>query len=246
MPLSGRALVVGAGRGLGADIARSLASAGMDVVVSARSAGEVTSVASEIGGIAVTGDVSVPADVERMVETAGRIDLLVANAGIALWQECAWEVPLEQWWQVFEVNVLGTHLCCRAAIPGMLERGGGRIVIVASGAAYLAGLANSAYAASKAAVCRYAETLSVQLGDRLPVFAISPGLVRTKMTESFPDDSRWSSPEAVTSLVRALASGRLDALRGRYLHALDDPPDRLEKRVPEILSEDLNSIRLRR
>ena len=61
---------------------------------------------------------------------------------------------------MLEVNVLGVHLCCRAVIPGMLERGSGRIVITGSGAAYLPGRSSTAYTSSKAAVCRYGETLA--------------------------------------------------------------------------------------
>ena len=128
--LTGVALVTGGGRGIGADVARELASAGMRVAVSARTRAQVQAVAQEIGGLAIEGDVSKQADVERMVaETErelGPIDLLVANAGIALWEERAWEVPVEDWWRVQEVNVLGVYLTCRAVIPGMLERGKGR------------------------------------------------------------------------------------------------------------------------
>ena len=128
------ALVTGGGRGIGANIARELAGAGWDVVVTGRTAEEVDAVAREIGGRAVVGDVSKKADVERMVADAGDVELLVANAGIAIWERAAWDVPLDEWWHVLEVNVLGVHLCCRKVIPSMLERGGGRIVITGSGA----------------------------------------------------------------------------------------------------------------
>jgi 3-oxoacyl-[acyl-carrier protein] reductase len=148
---------------------------------------------------------------------------------------------------VFEVNVLGVYLCCRAVVPGMLTRGGGRIVNVASGAAYLPGSSTTAYSASKAAVHRFSETLALQLEPHgIPVFSISPGLVRTRMTESFGDDAPWTPPELAPRLVRALASGRLDGLAGRYLHAEHDDVDDLAGRVDEILSADLNAIRLRR
>ncbi|HSC90369.1 MAG TPA: SDR family oxidoreductase [Gaiellaceae bacterium] len=243
----GTALVTGAGRGIGARVARELAADGWRVVVTARTREQVASVAEETGGLAVVGDVSTEADVERMVEEAGAVDLLVANAGISLREQGAWDSPVADWWRVFEVNVLGVHLCCRAVIPGMLERGGGRIVITGSGAAYLPGVSNTAYGASKAAVVRYAETLATQLAGRIPVFPISPGLVRTAMTqEAFSDDAPWTPPELAPRLVRELASGRFDALSGRYIHAEHDPVDELEQRVERILAEDLNAIRLRR
>jgi NAD(P)-dependent dehydrogenase (short-subunit alcohol dehydrogenase family) len=128
----------------------------------------------------------------------------------------------------------------------MLERGAGRIVIVGSGSAYLPGASGNAYASSKAAVCRYGETLANSLRDRIPVFVISPGMVRTEMTSSFPDDMPWTPPECAPRLVRALASGEFDALAGRYLHAEHDPPEALRGRIDEILEHDWNAIRLRR
>jgi NAD(P)-dependent dehydrogenase (short-subunit alcohol dehydrogenase family) len=246
------ALVTGGGRGIGASVARELASAGMRVAVSARSADQVESVAQEIGGLAVAADVSKREDVESMVARVerelGPIDLLVANAGVAIWEKSAWELDPADWWHVLEVNVLGVYLCCRTVIPGMIERGRGRIVITASGAAYLPGSTSTAYSSSKAAVTRFGETLARQLEQHgIPVFPISPGLVRTEMTEGvFSDDAPWTAPEAAPNLVRALASGRFDALSGRYLHAEHDPPEELEQRIDAILRDDLNAIRLRR
>ena len=246
--LEGLALVAGAGRGIGAGIARDLASAGMRVAVTGRTRDQVEAVAAEIGGTALVGDVSRPEDVARWVDELGAVDLLVANAGIAIHEGHAWEVDAEEWWHVLEVNVLGVYLCCRAVIPGMIERGGGRIVITGSGASYLPGSRESAYAASKAAVGRFGETLARQLEPHgIPVFVISPGLVRTAMTQrAFADDAPWTPPELAPRLVRALASGRADALSGRYIHAEHDDVDDLVARADEIRRDDLNAIRLQR
>ena len=245
--LEGVALVTGGGRGIGADVARELAAAGMQVAVTARTATEVEAVAEEIGGRALVGDASRREDVERWVAEVGEIDLLVANAGIEGPSGDPWEIDPDEWWHVFEVNVLGVYLCCRAVVPGMLERGRGRIVITGSGAAYLPGSTNTSYSASKAAVWRFGETLARRLDGRIPVFVISPGLVRTEMTEgSFPDDAPWTPPELAPRLVRALASGRADALSGRYIHAEHDDVDELVARADEIRGDDLNAIRLRR
>jgi NAD(P)-dependent dehydrogenase (short-subunit alcohol dehydrogenase family) len=244
--LEGRALVTGGGRGIGANVARELATAGMEVIVAARSREQVDEVAAEIGGRALELDVTSEESVERAFAEAGAVDLLVANAGTGNRGE-AWELDPEEWWRVFEVNVLGVHLCCRAVIPGMLERGRGRIVIVGSGASYLPGATETGYTSSKAAVCRYGETLANALRDRIPVFVISPGLVRTAMTEGhIPDDAPWTPPECAPRLVHALASGEFDALAGRYLHAEHDPPESLRGRIDEILEHDWNAIRLRR
>ena len=118
-----RAVVTGGGRGIGASIARALAEDGWDVVVAARSGDQVEAVAAEIGGQAVELDVTDPASVERAFDQIGRLDLLVANAGVA-----GGDLP-----QTLAVNVLGVHLCCRAA----LALGVSRIVITAIGASYL-------------------------------------------------------------------------------------------------------------
>ena len=245
------ALVTGGGRGIGRNVALELAAAGASVAVAARSADQIQETADEIGGLAIECDVSDREAVERMVAEVegahGRLDLLVSNAGISIGEDAAWELEPEDWWRVFEVNVLGVYLCCRAVIPGMLKRGGGRIVNVASGAAYLPGSSSTSYSASKAAVHRFSETLALQLEPRgIPVFSISPGLVRTQMTERFGDDAPWTPPELAPRLVRALASGRLDGLAGRYLHAEHDDIDDIAERIDQIRSEDLNAIRLRR
>ena len=242
----GTAFVTGGGRGIGAGIARALAEDGWSVVVAARSGDQVESVAEEMGGRAVELDVTDRASVEQAVFEAEPIDLLVANAGIGGEGGPSWETEVDAWWRVYEVNVLGVHLCCRAVIPGMLERGRGRIVITGSGAAYLPGMSSTDYGPSKAAVCRYGETLSNELHPRIPVFFFSPGLVRTEMTSDFADDAPWTPPELAPRLVVALASGRADALAGRYIHAEHDDIENLIARADEIVQQDLNAIRLQR
>jgi 3-oxoacyl-[acyl-carrier protein] reductase len=249
--LSGQvALVTGAGRGIGANIARELARGGARVAVSARTKDQVEAVAEEIGGLAVVADVSDRDSVETMVDEVesrlGRIDLLCANAGIGGKDGASWELDPDEWWRPFEVNVLGAYLSCRAVIPGMLERGGGRIVITGSGAAYLPMSRNAAYGASKAAVWRFGEILAGELEGRIPVFVISPGLVQTDMTSRFADDAPWTPPELAPRLVRVLASGGADALTGRYIHAEHDNIEELIRNADEIRAQDLHAIRLRR
>jgi 3-oxoacyl-[acyl-carrier protein] reductase len=227
----GVAVITGGGRGIGANIARALAGDGWSVVVTARTRGEIEAVAAETGGRAVAMDVSDRASVETGFTEIGHVDLLVANAGVG---------NDGDWWRTFEVNVLGVHLCCEAA----LAAGCSRIAVTGSGASYLPGATNTSYTSSKAAVCRYAETLNNKLD--IPVFLFSPGLVRTAMTEGWPDDAAWTPPECAPELVRKLATGRYDALAGRYLHAEHSDVDDLLARIDEVRERDLQAIRLQR
>jgi 3-oxoacyl-[acyl-carrier protein] reductase len=247
------ALVTGAGRGIGENIARELAAAGMSVAVVARTEQQVRATAEEIGGLAIVADVARQDDVERMVETVGSelgpIDLLVANAGVGDSWKPPWEQDPADWWHVFEVNVLGTYLSVRAVLGGMVERGCGRIVTLGSGASYLplSRAVSTAYGPSKAALHRFTELLANAMREHgVGVFEVAPGLVRTEMTSSFADDSPWTPPELAPRLVHAIAEGRLDGLEGRYLHAEHDPVEELERRAAAIVERDLNTLRLRR
>jgi NADP-dependent 3-hydroxy acid dehydrogenase YdfG len=246
------ALVTGGGRGIGAGITRELADAGAKVAVAARTREQVEQVAQEIGGLAVELDVTDQAAVERAVAVTerelGPIDLLAANAGIGSGEDTLADSEPRRWWQTHEVNVLGLYLSARAVIPGMLERGRGRIVVTGSGAGYLPGATNTGYTSSKAAANRLAETLANELAETpVRVFLISPGLVRTEMTEGhFADDAPWTPPELAPRLVRVLASGRADSLAGRYIHAEHDDVEDLIRRADTIRESDLNAIRLRR
>jgi len=254
--LEGVALVTGGGRGIGASIARELADAGMRVAVSGRTPETIAAVAAEIDGLVLEGDVSEASNVERWVETTerelGPIELLVCNAGISGTGKPFLEEDPDEWWHVFEVNVLGAYLCCHAAALRMAARGRGRIVNVGSGGSYLPVTSptvalGTPYGASKAALGRFSETLAVTLGTQgIRVFLISPGLVRTDMTERLGDDAPWTPPDLAPKLVRVLASGRADDLAGRYLHAEHDDIEDLILRADEITANDLNAIRLRR
>ncbi len=248
------ALITGGGRGIGLSIARELAGAGAKVAVSARTREQVEQAAEELDAIALVGDISNADDVASMVrateETYDRIDLLVANAGIASPDGSTLDVSPGDWWHVFEVNVLGTYLCCRAVLPGMIERGAGRIVILGSGASYLPvgpNTENGSYGASKAAVGRFAEYLASEVAPHgISVFLISPGLVKTDMTSGYGDNLPWTPPELAPQLVHVLASGRADALAGRYIHAEHDDVEDLIVRADEVVANDLNAIRIRR
>jgi NAD(P)-dependent dehydrogenase (short-subunit alcohol dehydrogenase family) len=188
-----RALVTGAGSGIGAAVARRLAAAGAEVIVADLSP---EAVAEELGAQAVVLDVRHEAEVEFAV---GDLDVLVNCAGIGSTTNAP-ETTLEVWENVFAVNARGTFLCCKHAIPGMAARGGGSIVNIAS-VAGLVGLRNrAAYCASKGAVISLTRALAVDhVADGIRVNAVAPGTV----------DSPW-----VRRLVEDVGES-LDALRAR-------------------------------
>lgn len=192
-PFRGRvAVVTGGGRGIGAEVARRLAREGAAVAVAARSEGEIEALAEELregGGRAL----AVPCDVTdeegvaalaRAVEgELGPVDVLVNNAGIAGSSPLG-RTSLEEWNRILAVNATGTFLCTRAFLPGMMERGRGRVVNVASiagvaGARYIA-----AYAASKHAVVGLTRSAAAEAASRgVTVNAVCPGYVDTAMTD---------------------------------------------------------------
>jgi NAD(P)-dependent dehydrogenase (short-subunit alcohol dehydrogenase family) len=250
------AVVTGGGGAIGADIARELAAAGMRVAVTGRTRESVERVAAEIGGIALVGDVSKSSDVEawfsEIRSTLGSVDLLVNNAAVIGAPEPFWELDPAVWWRVYEVNVLGVFLCCRAVAQSMVERRRGRIVNVTSGAAYIRDIPPNAqdtsYPPSKAAVTRFTERLAAQLEPfGVFAFAMAPGIVRSRLTADLPETTPWTPPDAPAKLVRKIAAGTADALTGRYLHAEHDADlEALAQRADEVILHDLNALRLRR
>ena len=241
-------------------VASHLAEAGYRVAIAARSGDELAAVARETGALAVPLDVTDGAAVDaafaRVDAELGPLDLLVANAGTAGDARASWEQQPDDWWRVFEVNVLGAYLCARAAVQRMRSSGGGRIVNIASGAAYFPlgenGLQiSSAYMASKAALMRFTEALAAEAAaDGIAVFAISPGTVKTEMTADvfaalWEEPDVWSPPELAADLIAFLDTGALDALSGRYIHAATDDWRSLPDRIDEILEGDRHALRLR-
>ena len=191
--LEGRgAVVTGGGRGIGAAVAEALAVAGAPVVVTARTAAEIEAVAE---GLRVRGHVahaavcdvgdpgSVAAMAARAQELLGTVDILVNNAGVARSAPFL-KVTLEEWEEVHRVNATGTLLVTQALLPGMLERGWGRIVNVASVASLAGARYITAYAASKHALMGMTRCLAEELGGTgVTVNSVCPGYVDTPMTD---------------------------------------------------------------
>jgi NAD(P)-dependent dehydrogenase (short-subunit alcohol dehydrogenase family) len=261
------ALVTGGGRGVGRVMAEALASDGFAVSVVARTARELDATVETIsaqGGTAVgiSGDLTDPATVElaiaRTADRLGPVDVLVNNAGRAHAIGPIWEVDPDDWWQDVEVSVRAAFLCSRAVLPSMLARDSGRVLNVSSYVAVRPTPYISGYAAAKAAVLSLTEALAASVADTgVRVFALTPGLFESDLMRHLMESeagrrwlpgigrSGWVEPERVARLVVFLASGDGDAFHGRFLHALDDL-DELVQRADEIARDDLFTPRLRR
>lgn len=255
------AVVTGASRGIGRALTERLIAGGQTVAAIARSAADLDDVAAATGAVPFALDVSDPAGVEdvfaRILTELGVPDLLVNNAAISGGSGLTWELPEQDWWRVFEINVRGTYLCTRAVLPAMMARGSGRIVNVSSGAAtFPVGLDNdgqltSTYMASKAAVNRFTEAVAGECFDAgVRVFAISPGMVKTDMTaevftDIWDDEDEWTPIETPVDLITDLDSGLLDALSGRYIRAAIDDWRSLAARAAEVIELDTHTVRLR-
>ncbi len=275
--LAGRtALITGASQGFGLEIARAYLAAGVDgVCVCARDATTLASAVEELRELAAprqlvlgqVADVSLPADVDRLVEVAltglgGELTILVCNAGIygpkgTIAEAGDWA----EWVRAVEINLFGSVLPTRALAPHFSHRGYGKIVQLSGGGATgpLPGL--SAYAASKAAVVRFAETLAEELREHnVDVNAIAPGALNTRLLEEVLS----AGPERVgedfyqralaqrrgggvplrrgAELAVFLGSAASDGITGKLLSAVWDPWRELPARRSD-LDSDIYTLR---
>ena len=186
MRLEGKvAIVSGGGTGIGAATARAFAAEGAKVVVTGRRAEPLEAVAAEIDGRAVAGDTSDDDHVRAAVAAArdafGGLDVVVANAGLGFGGAAA-DVDDERWQETLDVNLTGAFRLARAAIPSLVERGGGSIVFVSSVSALVSGTDGAAYVTSKAALLGLARSIAVDYGPSgIRANALCPGWVVTPM-----------------------------------------------------------------
>ena len=192
MRLEGKvALVSGGGSGIGAATARLFATEGARVVVTGRRPGPIESVADEVKGLAVAGDTSDPGHaaeaVAAAVATFGGLDVVVANAGVGFGGAVG-DVQDEHWRRTLEVNLTGPMVLTRAALPAMLERGGGSIVLVSSINGLVGTTDSAAYGTSKAGLLGLARSIAVDYGPRgIRANALCPGWVVTPMADEEMD-----------------------------------------------------------
>ena len=272
MKLDGQtAVITGAGRGIGRAIALAYAREGARLALAARSETELqdaVAAVSDLGAeaIAVPTDVTSQADTERLaqrvVDRFGRIDVLVNNAGISGPVGPLQGNDVGEWVSTITVNLTGTFLVCRAVIPAMLERSGGKIINLSGAGATNAWSNMSAYCSSKAAVVRLTEVLAQELADSgITVNALGPGSVHTSMWDRMTVQAAeagadfihelglrvtsggGASIDACAELAVWLASGESGALNGRLISAATDDFRGLPPRIEEIMAGDAYTLR---
>ncbi|HVW83129.1 MAG TPA: SDR family oxidoreductase [Bryobacteraceae bacterium] len=248
-PQNASVLITGAGRGIGKRLALGFAQAGARVGLLGRSQGELDATKFEIeqaGGMALRlrADVcnfeQVAAAVDRMTATWGCVQVLVANAGVQGPIGPFAEQKPREWRELFETNVLGVMNSCRAVLPQMLHRRSGKIIVV-SGSGAAGPRPNLApYAASKAALVRFVETVAEELLDHnVQINSMIPGEVYTSMTDEIlhagynagateielAEHVRLTGgipPEKQIQLALFLASERSNHVTGKLIHVQDD------------------------
>jgi NAD(P)-dependent dehydrogenase (short-subunit alcohol dehydrogenase family) len=214
------AVVTGGADGIGRALCRRFAAEGARAVVVADINAEgAAQVAQEIGGLALPTDVSLEADIRRLVEQTinvyGQIDLFCSNAGIAGVQGGA-EVPNEAWQRIWEVNLMAHIYAARYVLPGMLARGEGYLLQTASAAGLLTQIGSAPYSVTKHAAVAFAEWLAITYGDAgIKVSCLCPQGVRTKMLlgedgkrENFLVAGALSPEEVADAVVKGLAEER--------------------------------------
>jgi 3-oxoacyl-[acyl-carrier protein] reductase len=268
-------IVTGASRGLGEAIAHRFAREGAHLVLAARDTARLADVERDALGlapypdqhvIAQQTDVSCRTDVDRLLTRAlgitGRVDVLVCCAGVYGPMGVVEDLNWDEWVTAVEVNLFGTVLCCRAVLPAMRAQHRGKIVVISGGGATKPLPRLSAYAASKAAVVRFAETLAVETKDAgIDINSVAPGALNTRLLEQVleagPDrvgqdfyqgalrqsESGGTPLETPAELVAFLASSASDGITGRLFSAVWDEWQSLPERRAQLAASDVYTLR---
>ena len=264
------AIITGAGRGIGRDIALGFAKEGARLVLAARTTTQLAETAKQAEALGaptlvITVDISNQSQVERMVqqtlEEFETIDILINNAGIIGPMRTLEQTDPSDWIQTIQTNFIGTYLCCRAVLPVMLQQNRGKIINMSGGGAsgdvhkYL-----SAYSSSKAATLKLTEVMSLELADRnIQVNTVEPGLFRTQMAEELIRgmgesggsdyykryDKIFSGEgplEQLLELAVFLGSEASGELSGRVI-SFNDFSSEFQSKIPEIMASDAYKVR---
>jgi NAD(P)-dependent dehydrogenase (short-subunit alcohol dehydrogenase family) len=218
-PLAGRrALVTGGSRGIGRAIASRLSAEGAEMLITGRDEAAARRTADELGCAALVVDVVDRAAMEHAFDAAGPIDILVNNAGIALSRPFAKTAP-EDWDRLIAVNLTGAYLGCRRALPGMVARGWGRIVNVASTAGLKPYPYTAAYCAAKHGLIGLTRALALECARKgVTVNAVCPGFTDT-------DIARQAIAVIAAETGRSAAEGRAALERLNPQNRLTDPDE---------------------
>lgn len=253
------AVVTGAGGGIGRAIALGLAREGMRLGLLGRTRSTLDETRNECAAagakaLALPTDVTNVGQVRAALETVGRdlgaVDLVVSNAGRReQGPALPWQVDQTDWWETVETNVRGPYLLARYVLAAMVERGFGRLLHVGSSMGGRPQPQWSAYGVSKAALSRLTDSLAAALdGTGVIVLELSPGLVRTEMTETMwgpAEEQSWNDVADTVEAVLRFARGELDPLHGRFVHAARDDLDALLGAAGAIREQDARALRLR-
>ncbi len=233
-----KALVTGASRGIGAEIARELAAGGAEVALLARSLEGLESVAKlirEAGGQArcyavdVSDGVALESAITQAHKDMGRLDILVNNAGITR-DRLLIQMKDDDWDQVIQVNLRSAFVACKAASKIMLRQKSGRIIQISSVIGVMGNAGQTNYAASKAGTIGLVKSLAKELASRsITVNAVAPGYVQTDMTGSLSDKvkeqvlgqiplGRLGTPSDIAPLVRFLSGPGSSYITGQVFH----------------------------
>jgi NAD(P)-dependent dehydrogenase (short-subunit alcohol dehydrogenase family) len=226
------ALVTGAGRGIGAGIARRLHAAGARIAVFDCDETSARATAALLDGLALVGDVcsedQVAAAIDQAETKLGAVSILVNNAGITGRTDLSWKLEADEVRQVFEINLMGPFIFCKTLVPRLLARGYGRIVNVASIAGKEGNPTLLPYSASKAALIALTKSLAKELAGKgdITVNAISPAVIRTAILDGVAPSTveymiskiplgRTGTIDEVAALVHYLASSEASFTTGQ-------------------------------
>lgn len=267
-----RAVITGGNRGFGLAVAQAFARAGASLVLTARDAAELdaarASLRSEIPGASVEvcpGDVSLEVDVDRLAEFTARLggaDVLVCNAGVYGPKGPIESIDFTAWAQAITINLSGVVLCVRAFAKQLRARPNGKVIVLSGGGATKPMPNLSAYAASKAAVVRFAETLAEEWRDYgIDVNSVAPGALNTRLLDevlaagpgvvgqAFYDasikqrDTGGAPLERGAALCTYLASHESDGITGKLISAIWDPWERFDALRDDLANSDVLTLR---